>query len=482
MSQKTTYLLPNGIGVTNNIAKFTTGNLSDYVDVVDGLVFAQQYLFDLQAQYNVEEYYEYKRIKLSVVYKEIPFFICKQPMPFMSINDLLVICAISKSQVRTHITQHIVDTLIPFVYHTQKAFQEAKWAEEQAPLQTEIVPATDSDVTTMSSLEIAELTGKLHTHIMRDIRNMIEQLQKARLANPNLVWLANSSTYIDKQGKSRDCYLLDYNTTINLLTGYDAAKRMIIIQRWQELEKQVAQPINQNNYIMTKFLGSFTYIDVAKQLVSAYVIFSPLGYTDESVNQVLSTPMINQPSTHSTVLSFCNLQQIEEMIKNAPSNKYILEVIDFVNDTLKPLFKNSKPVTPPQPQLTKSSDQTTTNVPLIPFNDILQQIEKMNLPESRKQIVIADLIGKVSGLPVDMMMPVTYEEKLSPAQIAEKLGVTPQAVGRVITKLGLRGDSRYSEGRLSKSTAGNKEVTMFYYTLEAVKLIENYIQKGKNEN
>ncbi|QOQ37670.1 anti-repressor Ant [Klebsiella phage MEW1] len=41
---------------------------------------------------------------------------------------------------------------------------------------------TVGDVQTMSSREIAELTGKEHKHIIRDIRTIIEQLKDG----PNL--------------------------------------------------------------------------------------------------------------------------------------------------------------------------------------------------------------------------------------------------------------------------------------------------------
>lgn len=100
-----------------------------------------------------------------------------------------------------------------------------------------LIAVTESNVTTMSSREIAELTGKQHSHVMRDCRVLIEQLS----VDPNLDWHCKSSTYEDSQGKCRDMYVLDKNTTIVLISGYDAVLRMRIIKRWQELESQQPQ-------------------------------------------------------------------------------------------------------------------------------------------------------------------------------------------------------------------------------------------------
>lgn len=79
----------------------------------------------------------------------------------------------------------------------------------------------------MDSRDIARLTKKKHSHILRDIRSMYEQLGKTK----------NGFTYKDKQGKERPYYLLNYEDTITLLTGYSVELRNAVIKRWLYLEK-----------------------------------------------------------------------------------------------------------------------------------------------------------------------------------------------------------------------------------------------------
>ena len=95
-----------------------------------------------------------------------------------------------------------------------------------------------NNVLTMSSLEIAELTGKQHKHVIRDIRNMLNQLeiQSAQF------W----ADYKDSKGRTYQCYHLPKDETLCLVSGYNVQMRMAIIKRWQELEnQQVKQPTPQ---------------------------------------------------------------------------------------------------------------------------------------------------------------------------------------------------------------------------------------------
>lgn len=85
---------------------------------------------------------------------------------------------------------------------------------------------------TMSSREIAELTGKEHKHVMRDIRGLIEQ---AAITESNF----GLSAYTDASGKSNPEYLLDFDATMTLVTGYNAVLRARVIKRWRELEEGV---------------------------------------------------------------------------------------------------------------------------------------------------------------------------------------------------------------------------------------------------
>ena len=87
----------------------------------------------------------------------------------------------------------------------------------------------------MSSREIAELTGKLHFHILRDIKELIGQ----GAISQSKIGLAE---YMDAQGKPRPEYLLDFDATMTLITGYNAVLRAKVIRRWRELEEGMAQP------------------------------------------------------------------------------------------------------------------------------------------------------------------------------------------------------------------------------------------------
>lgn len=79
---------------------------------------------------------------------------------------------------------------------------------------------------TMSSREIAELTGKDHKHVLRDIRNMLDEIQSAQ------IW----SNYKDDRGRSQPMLLLNKEESLCLVAGYNVKLRMAIIKRWQELE------------------------------------------------------------------------------------------------------------------------------------------------------------------------------------------------------------------------------------------------------
>lgn len=83
--------------------------------------------------------------------------------------------------------------------------------------------------TTMSSLEIAELTGKQHKHVIRDIREMLDALVAD---GPDLGHVVED---IDGRGYT-SCIHLNRTLTETLITGYSIPLRHKVIMRLQELE------------------------------------------------------------------------------------------------------------------------------------------------------------------------------------------------------------------------------------------------------
>ena len=125
----------------------------------------------------------------------------------------------------------------------------------------------------MTSLEIAEVTGKSHAHVMRDIRNIIKQINQSTSGlvipddikddyhrgdrtqykylsektqnilfdfcfnnNTGSKYTIRESSYKDAKGEDRNMYELNKKACLLLSSGYDVNLREKIIDRWEELE------------------------------------------------------------------------------------------------------------------------------------------------------------------------------------------------------------------------------------------------------
>ena len=85
-------------------------------------------------------------------------------------------------------------------------------------------------VQTMTSLEIAELTGKQHNDLMKAIRKMEPAWLKVNGGNFSLV------EYRDKKGELRPCYQLTKTECLYIATKFNDEARAKLVLRWEELE------------------------------------------------------------------------------------------------------------------------------------------------------------------------------------------------------------------------------------------------------
>ncbi|MCR5434370.1 MAG: phage regulatory protein/antirepressor Ant [Bacteroidaceae bacterium] len=89
---------------------------------------------------------------------------------------------------------------------------------------------------TMTSLEIAELTGKQHKDVMKAIRNMEPAWLKVCGRN----FALTSRTIVQPNGGTREvpCYQLTKTECLYIATKFNDEARAKLVLRWQELELQ----------------------------------------------------------------------------------------------------------------------------------------------------------------------------------------------------------------------------------------------------
>ena len=144
---------------------------------------------------------------------------------------------------------------------------------------------------TMSSLQIAEITAKQHAHVMRDIRNLLEQ--GVDESNFGLTY------YTDSYERQQACYSLTKKGCLILASGYNALLREKIINRWEELELQ------QRN-------GGF---QIPKTLSEALLLAAE------------QTKQLEQVKAEKTLLEEKNALQEKVITEQAPQVEYYQKVL-----------------------------------------------------------------------------------------------------------------------------------------------------------
>jgi len=88
---------------------------------------------------------------------------------------------------------------------------------------------------TMSSLEIANLTGKRHDNVMKDVRQLLGELGQDALMFKGI--------YQDSYKRNKPCFNLPRREVDILLTGYSPTMRAAVIDRWRDLEIEKAMGV-----------------------------------------------------------------------------------------------------------------------------------------------------------------------------------------------------------------------------------------------
>lgn len=97
-------------------------------------------------------------------------------------------------------------------------------------MSTGIIRFDNQNTKGMTSLQIAETTGKNHKDVLRDIRNLLDRGASER----NFAL----TSYDDKQGKERPMYELTPKGCLLLASGYDIVLREKIIDKLEEYQQK----------------------------------------------------------------------------------------------------------------------------------------------------------------------------------------------------------------------------------------------------
>lgn len=164
-----------------------------------------------------------------------------------------------------------------------------------------VVPAT------MTSREIADLTGKRHDHVMRDIEAQLTELLGAE-GLPRF-----GDTYRnDQNGQIYRMYRLPKRECLIIVSGYSVELRARIIDRWQELEELPApsnQLVDLDYWIQQNQILGAAMIEMRAQRQLTNLIQQDVASVKSDLADIKAS--LPTAKTHSTVRAYAATHNIK---------------------------------------------------------------------------------------------------------------------------------------------------------------------------
>ena len=156
----------------------------------------------------------------------------------------------------------------------------------------------------MTSIEVAELTGKRHDNVTRDIKSLIDQ---GAINALNFEEIA----YTDSRNRAQSMYSLDFKASMVLVTGYDAVKRAAVIDRWVALETGKAVPVMAGQIKTANGL-----LEVDKAFRAALRMAKAIGLDTNAA--IISANQLARKVTGSDALQLLEVRGIKRPVEDHP--------------------------------------------------------------------------------------------------------------------------------------------------------------------
>jgi phage regulator Rha-like protein len=195
---------------------------------------------------------------------------------------------------------------------------------------------------TMSSLEIAELTGRRHKDVMRAIRNMEPAWEKINGRKFALV------QYPDSKGENRPMYELSKTECLYVATKFNDEARAKLIIRWEELETNNMLQVNQLSSSMAKIADSISL--VASTMANHSERLERLEkqqFTDKPAKSTNFTPEVIDARDQEYDFAKVNGCNVRRIIINERVNYSVNDILQAIGVTTnsgqvaKKLYKNA---------------------------------------------------------------------------------------------------------------------------------------------